>query len=74
MTAGWVDDNRSPIVEVYSDGKWSLGPQLPKGRVNHCQVQAGTKILVIGDRKTHIMASLIHVIIVRWLLYLLWQH
>ena len=50
MTAGWVEGTRSAITEVYSDGTWSLGPQLPKGRVNHCQVQAGTKTLVIGDR------------------------
>ena len=46
--AGWFD---TASTEVYADGKWSLGPPLDQTRVEHCQVQAGTKTVVIGDIK-----------------------
>ena len=50
VTGGRTDSGQVlSSTEVFANGTWTAGPELPKSLCKHCQVQAGDVVIVTGD-------------------------
>ena len=50
MVTGGIDDEGLASVEMYEHGHWSSRQPLPGERFAHCQIRAGSRIYVIGNK------------------------
>ena len=66
MVSGGLDassDSFLKTTEIYKkDGSWEPGPDLPTEIHDHCQVEVGTKVFIIGGIANSVTSSLTYVL------------
>ena len=48
VTGGAADGKVLTSTEIFHNGKWEWGPQLPMKLTRHCQVQYGDTVFIAG--------------------------
>ena len=66
MVSGGMDAATNSFfktTEIYKeDGSWEPGPDLPTEIHDHCQVEVGTQVFIIGGRADSVTSSLTYVL------------